>query len=152
MEVPVSTLPAAERFIVWAARVWIAAHCNDQMPCQRLQNMFQHLQLQDCLGPFYALLSLLVTECSRDLDFRCPGCRSLGEDERKMVTLFAALQQGSTQVAEVVLENWMPAHASQRAAYPARLVAHGMAENGHVLNELAVPRPVATLAVQQALH
>ena len=152
MEMPVSSLPATERFVVWAARVWITAHCEGQMPCRRLQDMFHHLQLQDCLGPFYSLLSLLMNEGSRDLDFRCPCCRSLGEDERKMVTLFAAFQQGATQVAEVVLENWMPPQASQRAAYPARLVAHCMAENGQLLGRLAIPHTVTPPAVQHALH
>jgi len=66
--------------------------------------------------------------------------------------LFAAFQQGATQVAEVVLENWMPLHVSQRAAYPARLVALCMAENGQLLGRLAIPHPAATPAVQHALH
>lgn len=151
-ETPVFALPDAERFVVWAIRVWIDAHCRGQIPCPRLQDMFTHMRLQDCIGPFYALLSLIAGEAARELDFRCPGCRKLGADERAALTLFAAIQQGATPVAAIILEDWLPPAVAERAAYPARLVANGLADSGLLLQRLGAPRPLAIAGAQRAAH
>jgi hypothetical protein len=139
-EVHVCTLPHAERFVVWAARAWIDAHYTGRIPCRRLQGMFQHLQLQDCIGPFYSLFTFLANDASRDLDFRCPACGTLGDDERRLLTLFAAYQQGAARAADVVLEDWLPDAMAARAAYPARLVANGLADSGLRLRGALPPR------------
>ena len=114
--------------------------------------MFAHLRLQDCLGPFYALFSLVVSEASRDLDFRCPACRKLGADEQAALTLFAVLQQGATLVAEIILEDWLPSAVAERAAYPARLVANGLADRGLLLQCLPTPRLLVAARAHSAAH
>jgi hypothetical protein len=139
-KIPVCTLPHAERFVVWAARAWIDAHCAGRIPCPRLQNLFQHLQLQDCIGPFYSLFTLVANEASRDLDFRCPACGTLGDDERRLLALFAAYQQGAARAADVILQDWLPGGIATRAVYPARLVANGLAEGGLRLRGAMPPR------------
>jgi len=151
-EVPVAALPDVERFVVWAARVWIDAHCRGAIPCPRLQNMFRHMRLQNSLGPFYALFSLIVSEATRELDVRCPECRKLGADEKALLTLFAALQQGALSVAEIILEDWLPSAVAARAAYPARLVANGLADGGLLLQYPAVPRSLAATDARAATH
>lgn len=151
-EAPVHALAHAERFVVWASRVWIEAHGAGRFPCRRLQAMFQHLRLQDCIGPFYSLFTFLAHEASRDLDFRCPACKLLGDDERRLLTLLAAYQQGTVRVAEIVLEDWLPAAMADRAAYPARLVANTLAENGLLLRGLAGPRYLAGMPVHAMAH
>jgi hypothetical protein len=139
-EVRVCTLPHAERLVVWAARAWIDAHCAGRFPCRRLQSLFQHLNLQDCIGPFYSLFTFLAHEASRDLDFRCPACGTLGDDERRLLALFAACQQGAARTADVILQDWLPDGMAERAAYPARLVANGLAESGLRLRGALPPR------------
>jgi hypothetical protein len=111
-----------------------------------------YLHLQDCIGPFYSLFTFLANEAARDLDFRCPACKVLGEDERLLLTLFAAYQQGAQRVAEFVLEDWLPEAMVDRAAYPARLVANALAENGLLLRGAAVPRTAAKPQAHQAMH
>jgi hypothetical protein len=139
-EVRVCALPHAERFVVWAARAWIDAHCADRIPCPRLQSLFQHFHLQDCIGPFYSLFTLLANEASRDLDFRCPACGTLGDDERRLLALLAAYQQGAARAADIILQDWLADGLAERAAYPARLVANGLAESGLRLRGALPPR------------
>jgi hypothetical protein len=151
-EAPVYALAHAERFVVWASRVWIEAHGSGRFPCRRLQAMFQHLGLQDCIGPFYSLFTFLAHEASHDLDFRCPACKLLGDDERRLLTLLAAYQQGTVRAAEIVLEDWLPKAMAERAAYPARLIANTLAENGLLLRGVAGPRNLADMPVHAMAH
>lgn len=150
--VHVCTLPHAERLVVWAARAWIEAHGTGRLPCRRLRSMFQHLQLQDSLGPFYSLFTFLAHEACRDLDFRCPACGTLGDDERRLLTLFAAYQQGAARAADVVLDDWLPRSMAERAAYPARLIANGLAESGLRLRGAMPPQTLGDMPRQPIAH
>ena len=129
----ICSLPYAERFTVWAARVWIECFRDDCQTCPRLENMFKHAKLFDHAGSFYEFFTLVAHGARRELDFHSPGCKNIGEDEQLLLKLFSAQQWGSPETAETVLDDWLVPAAARRAAYPARLFAHGLAEAGLVL-------------------
>ena len=127
---PVHDLPFAERLAIWAARVWVEAHCAGKTSCMRLDSLFQHAKLEDCIGPFYSLFMLLAHGARRKLNIQCPCCRKLSDDERLLLVLITAHQQGQPEKADSVLRDWLQPAAVRQAAYPAQLVAHGFAEAG----------------------
>ncbi len=131
---PICMLNYAERLSVWAARVWIECLRDDCRACPRLENMFRHARLSDHAGPFYEFFTVVARGARRNLDFRCPGCKHIGADERLLLTLLSAQQWGIAASADGVLTDWLHPAAVRRATYPARLFAHGLAEAGLVLD------------------
>lgn len=132
----VHKLPFAERLAIWAARVWVQAHCAGKTSCIRLDSLFQHAKLEDCIGPFYSLFMLMAHGARRKLNIQCPCCRKLSNDERLLLVLITAHQQGNPEVAEGVLKDWLQPAAVRQAAYPAQLVAHGFLEAGLIFRFL----------------
>ncbi len=148
----ICALPYAERFTVWAARVWIECFRDNCQTCPRLENMFRHAQLSDHAGPFYEFFTVVAHGARRELDFHSPGCKNIGEDEQLLLKLFSAQQWGSTVTAETVLTDWLAPTAARRAVYPARLFAHGLAEAGLVLECRNYPLAMTDSAISAALH
>lgn len=137
---PICGLTYPERFSVWAARVWIECFRDDCPTCPRLENMFGHARLSDHAGPFHEFFTLVAHGARRKLDFRCPGCKHVGADERLLLVILSAQQWGSPATADRILTDWLHPAAARRATYPARLFAHGLADAGLILNcRLEIP-------------
>ena len=149
---PICQLPYAERFAVWASRVWIETMRSEEAHCQRLENMFHHAKLSEALGPFYSFFTLVTHGAQRTLDFRCPCCKWLGEDEQLFLALVAAYQWGMPATAESVLRDWLHASAARRAAYPARMFAYGLAENAMVLKCRVASASIADISEVETWH
>lgn len=148
----ICALPYPERFTVWASRVWIECFRANNPTCPRLENMFRHARLSEHLGPFYAFFTLVAHGAQRKLDFRCPGCKNVGEDERLFLAILAAQQWGSPATADSILADWLHRTAARRAAYPARMFAHGLAEAGLILDCRLNPLGIPTSIEKHAMH
>lgn len=151
-EARVLDLPNTERLVLSATRAWIDAYCSQQLCGPQLKTQLQQLGFGSCIGPFYAFHGLLATSATRELDFRCPKCPSLGFDEQRFLTMLASYQQGQCRVAEVIIEDWMPPAACRRATYAARLVANGLADRGLLLRDLLSTPSVTAPTGPCALH
>jgi hypothetical protein len=117
-----------------------------------LDSLFRHANLEDCIGPFYSLFTLLAHGARRKLTIQCPCCRQLGDDERLLLVLMTAHQQGEAHLAESILKDWLHPAAVRQAAYPARLVAQGFAENGFTLRLLTPSMDAADIPCNRTLH
>lgn len=149
---PICSLNYPERFSVWAARVWIECFRDDCPTCPRLENMFRHARLSDHAGPFYEFFTIVAHGARRKLDFRCPGCKYVGADERLFLTLLSAQQWGNPTTANSILTDWLHPTAARRAIYPARLFAHGLAEAGMILDGQANPLGMIHHAETAVIH
>jgi hypothetical protein len=114
--------------------------------------MFRHARLSEHLGPFYSFFTLVAHGAQRKLDFRCPGCKNVGEDERLFLTVLAAQQWGSPATADSILTDWMYRSAARRAAYPSRMFAHGLAKAGLILDCQPNPLGVSIDTEKHAMH
>ncbi|MEM7423536.1 MAG: hypothetical protein AAF334_07415 [Pseudomonadota bacterium] len=151
-EPTVLALPNTERLVLSATRAWIDAYCSQQLCGPQLKTHLQELGFGNCIGPFYAFHGLLAAAATRELDFRCPKCPSVGDDEQRLLTMFASYQQGQTRVAEIIVQDWMPPAACRRATYAARLVANGLADRGLLLRDLSSRPLVIAQTGPCALH
>jgi hypothetical protein len=132
-------LGPAALFAVAAMRAWAAPLMRPDAPHPDWRHLFGLARLapQGLVG-FEVLMTILGTHAQRLIDVHCCACPSLGEDERGMLRLVAAIQAGAIPDAIGVLAGWLPAEAVGPALNGARAFAAGMVEAGlHLLPEPA---------------
>jgi hypothetical protein len=132
-------LGPAALLAVAAMRAWAAPLMRPDAPHPDWRQLFGLARLapQGLVG-FEVLMTILGTHAQRLIDVHCCACPSLGEDERSMLRLVAAIQAGALTEAIGVLADWLPAEAVGPALNGARAFAAGMVDAGlHLLPEPA---------------
>jgi len=102
-------LGPAALFVVASLRVWAAPLMRPNERHPDWQGLFRLAAVAPHgLVGFDVLMTVIGAHARRPIDVHCCACPVLGEDERSMLRLVAALQAGMTTEAVMVLADWLP--------------------------------------------
>ena len=100
VEIGVANLPMTERLFLWAIRAW-SAHHNDLSPVWwSLERAFACEDVSPALPHFHALMNELFAGLVRWPDIRCVACPRLGNDEARLLCMFAYTQEQHISAAQ----------------------------------------------------
>jgi hypothetical protein len=130
----VMQLGPAALFVVATLRAWVAPRMRPEAEHPDWRALFG---LAGVAAPglvgFDVMMTVIGAQARRLIDVHCCACRVLGEDERAMLHLVAALQAGLGADAARLLLDWLPAEAVGRALDGAGRFAAGMEAAGLLL-------------------
>jgi hypothetical protein len=105
------TLSFAEQFLVWGARVWLAATAQGARVPTVLQEGLCAAGVPEAWEPLNGLLRILCRNMRRTPDFHGVRCLCLGRDERALVAAVSAAQRGDAVSLRHALGTLLPAGA-----------------------------------------
>lgn len=105
------TLSFAEQFLVWGARVWLAAAAHRARVPTVLQEGLCAAGVPEAWEPLDGLLRILCRNMRRTPDFHGVRCLCLGRDERTLIEALSAAQRGDDAGLRRALEALLPAGA-----------------------------------------
>lgn len=110
---PVPELDGTSRLLVWAMRGWVVDAQVGRCACARLRPVFAAARLEPALRDFGMAMYLLNREGTGRLHFCLPDCPRIGDDEARLLALFAAAIEGAPEfermASQLVREPWVPA-------------------------------------------
>lgn len=121
---PFLKLPFAEQFLIWAARVWIAAAAEGRRIPPVLQEGLCAAGVPEAAEPLDALLWILCRHANRVPEFHGVRCPCLGRDERMLVRVMAAAQKGRESEIRKELKTLLPVEMAHAAAPLVRELGH----------------------------
>lgn len=118
------TLSFAEQFLVWGARVWLAAAAQGGRVPAVLQEGLCAAGVPEALEPLDGLLRALCRGMRRVPDFHGVRCLCLGRDERSLIRAVGAAQRGDRVGLRQALGTLLPEGAASCAAARVEELAH----------------------------
>lgn len=137
----VTDLQPAERELVTALRLWVAAFTRQEDPLHAARQHFeQQFNSDGTQAPIWgdrrpggdaglslhAVLRNTTLAASRPVDVRCPTCPGLSPDEARLLAAIAWLQCDLSGPAEAALGDWLPPAALRLSLTPARGLAQAL--------------------------
>lgn len=128
-------LRVAERGVVTALRVWVAAYKQQQDPLGAARAHFEHhfnaagtlwgdRRAGDDAGlSLHAVLRNTTLAATRPVDVRCPACPGLSPDEARLLQAIGWLQRDLAEPAAAALGDWLPPAALRLSLGAARGLA-----------------------------
>lgn len=95
---PMQALDGTCRLLVWAMRTWVAAAHRGRCACARIGPAFAAARIEPALPDFGLAMHLLNREGTGQLRFRPPDCHAVGDDEARVLALFAAAIGGMPEL------------------------------------------------------
>ncbi|MBP2302589.1 hypothetical protein [Azospirillum picis] len=103
----VSDLTAAERALLTGIRQWFRAGTAGAMASMRIGLNVAGVP-NTALLPLFAVLGTFAVSGVRSPEIRCPACSRISTDEAALLDALAAVQGGDAEVANQVLDRWLP--------------------------------------------
>lgn len=117
-------LPFAEQFLIWAARVWLAATAQGRRVPAVLQEGLCAAGVPEAWESLDAMLWMLCRYTKRAPDFHGIRCLCVGRDEHMLIRAVAAAQHGDGAAIRRELETLLPAEVACAAATRLEDVGH----------------------------
>jgi hypothetical protein len=117
-------LSFAEQFLVWGARVWLAAAAQGALVPAVLQEGLCAAGVPEAWEPLDELLRILCRNMRRTPDFHGVRCLCLGRDERTLIEAVSAAQRGDEAGLRHALETLLPAGTAPCAAARVEELGH----------------------------
>ncbi|MEO3430937.1 hypothetical protein AAFN88_18935 [Pelagibius sp. CAU 1746] len=133
-----AALEGAERGVVTATRLWVAAYRQDQDALAAARRHFERqFNASDALWGdrrsgdaaglhLHAILRNTTLAASRPVDVRCPTCPGLSPDEARLLEALAWLQRDLGEPAAAALGDWLTPAALRLSLPAARGLAQGL--------------------------
>ncbi len=118
------TLSFAEQFLIWGARVWLAAAAQGARVPTVLQEGLCAAGVPEAWEPLDELLRILCRNMRCTPDFHGVRCLCLGRDERALIAAVSAAQRGDAVSLRHALETLLPAGVVPCAAARVEELGH----------------------------
>ena len=126
-------LTVAERFLLWAMRLWVKNRNNDGESAKTLYAGFCSVKLEEGYVLIDEMMGIIGTTATRSIDVRCPQCPGFSTDEQILIGVVTALQNADFRTSARLLGVWLPPAAVRMAQRPAVRIARLMEKAGMIL-------------------
>ena len=124
-------LNTAELFVVQSFRLWVLPHCEPGRDHPDWRAGFDSAGIdEEGARAFDTLLRVVAVAASREVEVRCPQCRTLASDEGALLHIVALMQRARIGEAASLLSDWLPATAVRMAIPAAHLFAQALEARG----------------------
>lgn len=87
---PLDALHRHDRLLAVSMRYWVRAAAVGRCPCSSIAPAFRYEGAEPALGDFSMAMAVLNMEARAPVRFAAPSTPEVGEDEARMLALFAA--------------------------------------------------------------
>lgn len=133
----VRRLKTSENIALWTIRTWIWSVIHQDQVGPSFQDGLEKAGCPDAAAPLSTLLHIVGETATRKLEIHKANCPCLCDDEKRLLHVLAAQQNGHALEAFDVLINMIPGTAVRLALSQASLVAISFARAGLFLPERA---------------
>jgi hypothetical protein len=135
-------LTFGEQILLWASRYWVQALMQGTSAHETLQTGFKLAGAPAAHPALDGLMTVIATSAKVQIDIRCQKCSEVSFDEHRLMAAVAAWQRGaSAEMADRILEVWMPAPALRAARGPAAHLAAALGNAGLIIRSRIWIRP-----------
>ena len=133
----------ADRFLLWAVRLWARGFRGDEAVRGRLEDAFDMCHAPRAVEALDDLLLSLAAGTLRSIEINCPCCREISVDEVALLSWIGDLQRGDAARVERELAALLRPGVVPAARRHVERLSESLAHAGLELR----PRPVGHVAI-----